>query len=580
MVTGDSTAEPLARQLCGWIAPTVAVLVIGMAFFYRLGGYPLFDEPNDAQYAEVAREMVESGDWVTPRLNYVVFLNKPPLLYWLISSAFAVSGVNEFAARLPGLLVTVGTLVLLYVMGRELFGRGTGLLALAVYASMPSTFFEARTVRPDGLLTAATLAALLAFVLALRSDGRRRRHAIWGLQVALAVGVMAKGIVGLLLPSFPIVAVLIAEREGRLFRQLVNPARWWPFLLLVVPWHALAAWRNTGFLWDYVVQQHFLFFFDRKVPRDSVPVALPVFWGAFFMRLFPWTVFAPVTIWHATKQLARGPRARFPPVLLLSWIGGVLAFFSLSPARLEHYALPALPAFALLLAELLHRWPDETVTRQRVLRVHVAALAVVFVAAGLIVPGILQSHRWLAPAQELPTLARLYFTILAVASGAALIMSRRRPCLLAPVICTAALLSVPVVHRGLAAIAPLDTSASVASILATVPGDDPTLVFDAPIEYQTCAGLNYYLRRKIAMLRPRGFAAPAYLHPYEDDLFIGDDSFVDLWQRQPVILIADPLAASLRARDGITRGPFVVLGDAGTRRLLWNGRPSAVAGGQ
>src|SRR5439155_27201540 len=124
-------------------------------------------------------------------------------------------------------------------------------------------------------------------------------------------------------------------------------------LVLAGPWHALAALHNPGFLWDYTVNQHVLFFFDEKLPRDSIPDSLGFFLAMFVVRGLPWTLLLPAAGVWAYRALRDDP-VRAPAVgLIAAWVAVVLGFFALAPSRLEHYSLPALPATALLLGALL-----------------------------------------------------------------------------------------------------------------------------------------------------------------------------------------------------------------------------------
>ena len=487
-------------------AVAAGLLALLLALVYRLGTPPLFDDPNDAQYAEVAREMVESGDWLSPHLDYVVFLNKPPLLYWLIASSYTLFGVSELAARIPGVLVTLLTVVLLYRLGHELFDSTTGAIAASVFAALPSTLLEARFVRPDSLLTAATIGSLLAFAVAARGAGATRRRALIGLQCSLAVGLLAKGIVGLLLPGFPIAVVLASERRWDLVADIIRPGGWLLFAALVVPWHLIVALRHPGFAWDYLVNQHFLFFLDEKEPRDSIPISLPVFWGAFLLRTFPWTFFLPlaaVAIWRIEV-----PR-RFGSALVVAWAGGVLLLFSAATSRLEHYALPAIPAIALLLALLLRNFANWGRTWRLLVAAQLLLLLIAAAVGVFLAPSALAGLEWLSDRSALPRIARWFFAMLAIGCTASLLASRRHPLAIGPLHCLAVIGSMPLIHAGLVAIAPVNSTAPLAAILRNLPdADQATVVCEAPIEYQSCAGLSFYLERRILLLKPPGFTAP------------------------------------------------------------------------
>jgi 4-amino-4-deoxy-L-arabinose transferase-like glycosyltransferase len=551
------------------LALVAAAALTLFALSYRLHSPVLFEDPNDGQYAEVAREMLERGDWITPTLNEVVFLNKPPLLYWLIAAAYVPLGVNELAARLPGTLATALTPLLILSLGRLLFGSVAGLLAAFIYVALPSTLLEARFVRPDTLLIAATTGTLLGALIALDAQGRRRSYALIGTQVALAAGVMAKGVLAVLLPAVPIAVLLIAERRWDFARILLKPGSWLLLLLLVAPWHLIAAWRHDGFAWDYIINQHFLFFLDRKLPRDSIPVSLPVFWGALAARTFPWTLLVPVAVYHAVRHMRADPVRRRGYVLALSWAAWTLVFFSAAVSRLEHYALPALPALALLLGVFFAEPPKSKAWNFTLLS-YVILLVVSAFAATWISPQVLTQVDWLSAAEGLPTVARLYFGGLGlfglVALGLARIDMR-----LAPVILAAGFLTlVPIMHAGLVSVSVFSSWAPTARIVQSVSGEDPVIVFEAPTEYQTCAGLNFYLRRRTLLLRPPGFVAPTYLTPHLNELFIDEEELRSLWNRERVFFVSDPLAQPDRSLESVLPHPFYVVARDRDRWLLSN----------
>lgn len=549
----------------------VGLLALLFALGYRLGSPALFDDPNDAQYAEVAREMVESGNWISPQLDYVLFLNKPPLLYWLIASSYALFGISERAARIPGVLVTLLTVCLLYWLGRELFDPWTGAIAACAYAALPSTLLEARFVRPDSLLTGATVGALLAFTVAARSEGVSRRRALLGLQCSLAVGLLAKGIVGLLLPGFPIALVLLTERRWDLMAEFTRPRSWLLFVVLIVPWHLIVALRHPGFAWDYVVNQHFLFFLDKKEPRDSIPISLLGFWAAFFLRTFPWTLFLPLAaagIWRV-----RDPR-RFGRLLVVAWGGGILLLFSAATSRLEHYVLPALPAVALSVALLLRNWPLWGAEWRRTITALFFVLSAAAVAGAFLAPSALSGVEWLSDRAALPDIARWFCIVLALGWAASLLVSRRHPLAVGPFMCAAMIVTVPLIHAGLVAIAPINSSAPLAAIIRNLPdADEATIVFEAPMEYQSCAGLNFYLKRRITLLKPPGFVAPPYLEPHLDELFIDRPELERRWRSEPILFVSDPLAPMTRKVHEIVPAPFFIVARTNNRWLISNRRP-------
>lgn len=542
-----------------------AILVIS-ALAYRPGSTPLLDDPNDGQYAEVAREMLESGDWISPHLNGVLFLNKPPLLYWLIASSYALFGINEAAARLPGILTTIVTVLLLHRLGTTLFDRRTGALAACLYAALPSTWIEARFVRPDTLLVASCTASVLALLCALRTEGEHRRRALYALQISLALGTLAKGVVALVLPGLVLIATLWADRRWEFLHQLTRGRSWIPFLALLAPWHVAAGLEHPGFLWDYVINQHVLFFFDLKLPRDSIPIDLESFWAAFSLRVFPWTLLAPLVVFQAAR---RGRDLRSAHFVLLVWAALVLLFFSAAASRLEHYALPALPPLALLIAAFLREGRGRT---RRLVGLHFVLLAVLLAISAWKAPALFQENRF-AALPELSWIAVIFFGATAIGAGAAALLSRRSCALAGFLFCFTGLALTPCLHEGLARMAPRNSSAPLVDFLfENAPADVP-IVYQAPTEYQSCAGLNFYLRRNVLLLRPAGFVEPTYLVPYRDRLFLPLERLAELWDEEQLVVVTNPLAPAEHSWDGTVPEPRYTLGRFGNRWLITNRAP-------
>lgn len=543
----------------------------------HLGTPALLDDPNDAQYAEVAREMVETGEWISPQLDYVVFLNKPPLTYWLISLSYTAFGVNEFAARLPGALTGLVLLLLVWRLGCRLWDDWTGLTSASVLLGTAGLLLEPRQVRPDLLLTAAIVGALLAATrLAQRPDDRAaERITLIGWQASLAVALLTKGIVGVLIPGGALVLALCVGRDRRdmrnmgnprLIRTLLQPRAWWLLLALVAPWHLVVAQRHPGFASDYIVNQHVLFFLDRKFPRDSMGIALSQFWLAFALRLFPWTIFVPLAVVHAWTG-ARNDFARWRAGLLLGWLAMVMGLFSATGSRMEHYAIPALPACALMIGALVQQLP-----RRSVLLLHLLPLAVAGVAAPFVLPRLVAGQGWLAGVTGLSDLAASAGWLFAVGTVLALGLTMRPRWVPLPLIAMMCAL-VPVMLRGLGLLAPFDSSATIAATVNSLTADtDAVLVYEAPMEYQSGAGLFFYTRHKWLLVRPEGFVAPPYLVPHESELFITREELERRWRDDYVLFVSDPLQAR-RSMKGIVPEPYWRVARDSTRWLVSNTRP-------
>jgi 4-amino-4-deoxy-L-arabinose transferase-like glycosyltransferase len=563
---GPRGSAPGARREF-WTALAVAVgAAAGLAL--RLDVPAFFD--NEGRYAAVAREMVVRGDWLSPHLDGTLFLNKPPLTFWLAAVVFRIAGPTEWA-RLASI---AGAAVTLFATGRlagALFGARTVLPAGLALATTLGFALEARTLRPDMLVVAAVTVSLLCWWRAGASGAPRVRWLV-GMYAALGAGVLAKGLVPVALAAVPI-GVLELRAHGWRGLARVRPGLGLVVVAAVVlPWHVAMALRHPGFAWDYVVNQHLLFFLDRKLPRDSEGDPLAFFWTAFVARALPWSLVAPMTLGAALRGLraVATPEARATAFCWL-WLGGVLVLFSLAPSRLEHYALPALPAVALLAARVWQRLRAEGLAG--VPRAWLALVGVVAIVAGLVLvvrgPALLGTTYWIAQAPGLlPLAAPAGATLVAVGgvvAGAALL---GRPALAWAALAAGTVPLAAIVLTAEARAEALFSWRPVARALAARVAADGEVVFEAPEEYQLVGGLAYYTGRHVTLLAVPGFVPPTYLADHMRGMFLDRDAFGRRWQAgERLAFVSDPQ----RRRDdpaGLVPGPYVVVGRFGDRWVL------------
>ena len=324
---------------------------------------PSLMDDVDAVQAQIARNMLRSGDWVTARLDGIPYLEKAPLIYWLIGGCFKLFGAYDWVARIPVALAAVLLCWITAAFGGWAFGRRAGTLAGVVIATCAGLFLFTRILIPDVMLTAVIALAMWAFLRALdEREPHPRRWAI-ALAASLGVGMLLKSTVGVL---FPVAAALIyLGVTGQLFSRAVW-RRLHPFsgaavaLVIAAPWHVLATLRNPpyfdftlrslpgqyhGFLWFYFMNEQVLRFLNLRYPRDYDTVPLAYFWLFHLLWLFPWSVYFPAVAKLRFRPVDRAGRAR---LLALCWIGFVLVFFSFSTTQ-EYYSMPCYPALALLL---------------------------------------------------------------------------------------------------------------------------------------------------------------------------------------------------------------------------------------
>jgi hypothetical protein len=321
----------------------------------------------DAVQAQIARNMLASGDWVTARLDGVAYLEKSPLVYWMMAGSYRVFGVHDWAARLPLALAAVLLCWVTFLIGRWSFGEEAGLYAGLSLATCAGLYLFTRIQIPDATLTLTIALAIWACFRLLEPD--ESSPWLWSamLGVAVALGVLLKGLIAIVFPVLAVVAYMAVTR------QLASLAAWKrlrlglavPLCLLVAaPWHVLATLRNPpyfvfsmhsgpgdyrGFFWFYFFNEHLLRFLNLRYPRDYNTVPRPLFWALNLVWIFPWTAYLVAAARQSFSSATRAGRVR---LLALCWIGAVMVFFTFSTTQ-EYYSMPIYPALALLVGSAM-----------------------------------------------------------------------------------------------------------------------------------------------------------------------------------------------------------------------------------
>ncbi len=566
----DTRAAAMPSWLARWVPVLALACAAGALFALRLDLPGFYD--NEGRYAEVAREMLVRRDWLSPHLDFILFLNKPPLLHWLTALAFSLGGPSEWA-RLVSVAAAMATLVVTARLGARLYGEAVGLVAAVILATSIGFVLEARTLRPDGVLVWSVAAAVLCWHRAETAEGMPSTRWLVALYAVLGVGVLAKGLVPVVAAAIPIGLLTLQEHGWRGLGRLRPGLGALVLAAVVLPWHVLVALRHPGFAWDYVVNQHLLFFLDRKLPRDSEGDTLVFFWGALVGRAAPWILLVPLTAREALVGLRAGaePRAR-ATFLLWAWAGGLTIFFSCAPSRLEHYSLPALPALALLAARAWGRLRMGDVGRGAWAWLGAIAGAAALLGVASLTAGraLLLRSDWI---REVPALVDLTVPagIVLLGGGFALAIgvARRLPRLALGALALGAAAIAAVLLRAEVLAEPLFSWRPVARALGRVPAETE-IVFEAPEEYQLVGGLAYYTGRRIALLEVPGFVPPTYLAGQVDHMFLPRAEFVRRWRSgTPLALVSDPQRHRATARE-ILPEPSYVLDRFGDRWVLTN----------
>lgn len=343
----------------------LTVLTIAIAIFIACIFTPpgLMDDV-DAVQAQIARNMLESGDWVTARLNGVAYLEKSPLIYWMMAVSMFIFGPHDWAARIPLALCTVLLCWVTSRFGAWAFGRSTGVNCGLVLSTSIGLWLFTRIQIPDAILTLTITIAMWALLRSLEEGGR-----LWPavLAASVAIGLLLKGLIAAVFPIGG--AILFLAVTGRLF-SLPTWRKLRPFsgiaiiAIIAAPWHVLATLANPpyfdftmasergqyhGFFWFYFLNEHLFRFLNMRYPRDYNTVPRIYFWLFHLLWLFPWSAFFPAV---ATLDYKPKDRAGQTRLLALCWTCFLLLFFTFSTTQ-EYYSMPCYPALALLLGSAM-----------------------------------------------------------------------------------------------------------------------------------------------------------------------------------------------------------------------------------
>jgi len=379
------------------------LLAAAVLFFAGLGRLPLI-EPDEGRNAEVGREMMASGDWITPHFNGFVYLDKPAVYFWMVAASLKTFGVSEGAARLPSALMGLATMLLVWFLARRMFGDSAGLRAGLVFAACPLAWVLAREVIFDMTLTFLVTVTMVAFWLAEESDFRKPWFDAL-MFAAMGLAVITKGFVGILIP---LITILIFEAARGRWREWLR-LRWgWGFLIFLaaaLPWFIAVSVRNPDFP-RYA-------FWNESLKRFTTPAAhrgggifyyLPVFLGGFF----PWSFFLLLAGWNRLRRWRElKQEAKRPILFLLCWAVWVFVFFSTSHSKLPTYFLPAIVPLSILVGLV---WQEASTDAQARPPDWLTAGFALLLGLGVVVAA--ASHSWIYATLQLKLAKKLHPNVL------------------------------------------------------------------------------------------------------------------------------------------------------------------------
>lgn len=328
------------------------VCILGVLFGVYLGNRP-FAAPDEGRYVEIPREMVVTGDYLTPRLNGLKYFEKPVLFYWMQAGMIHLFGMSEWAMRLLPVFFGILGCVFVYVAARHLFDRLTGWCSAVVLATSFLYFGLSRLIVLDMAVAVLLAAAMWLFIMGVQAPpGLGRRWYAWGLGAALGLATLTKGLMSLCVFGGVSFIWVLGNNYWKRLLPLYWPSTLLIFLLITAPWHILVSLKNPEFFDFYFIREHFERYLTNVHHRTQpfwffIPILLVGF--------MPWTAF----LWTGFKNmisLGRSDRAkRGTASFLIIWVLFILFFFSFSDSKLITYIVPAFPPLAVIVGVVLSR---------------------------------------------------------------------------------------------------------------------------------------------------------------------------------------------------------------------------------
>lgn len=375
MVNTVSKGKIFARLLT--VDKTVIITVsavLCVMYLWHLGFYPLFN-PDEGRYAEIPREMLASGNFITPHLNGVEYFEKPALQYWVTAFFMFVFGENEFAVRLFPALCALGGIFCTFYAGWKMFDRKTGALAAVILAT---SFLYLIIGSLNILDMAVSFFITVCMTVFYQYSITNKRLFIYIFYASMALGLLTKGLIAIVLTLAVIIVYAAATRQMKLLLKLFSPVGIGIFLLISVPWFYLVCRDNPDFFYFFFIHEHFLRYLTTVHNRYQ---PFYFFVPCVILGLFPWAgyLFASLSLKKLWFKLKNSPK-RNEYIYLCLWFGIIFVFYSLSDSKLVPYIVPCLVPLAVLMADYLGHGSQNRVDLKVPLLIN-AFIAVLIVAA-------------------------------------------------------------------------------------------------------------------------------------------------------------------------------------------------------
>jgi 4-amino-4-deoxy-L-arabinose transferase-like glycosyltransferase len=560
---------------------------------------PLLMDDVDAVQAQISRTMLDTGDWVTARIDGVSYLEKSPLNYWLVAGVFRALGPRDWAARIPGVLAAIALSLVTCAFGIWAFGKRAGFYAGLCISTCVGLFLFTRILIPDVMLVLTITLAMWSFLRVLDPEEAHPRAWAAVMAASIGTGFLLKSLVALVFPAAAAVIYLCITRQifsWDVWKKLRPFSGLAIGLAIAAPWVVLGTLRNPptfawtmhsgpgeyhGFLWFYFINEQLLRFLNTRYPRDYATVPRFYFWMLQLVWLFPWSVYFPAITKLSFRPADRAGRAR---LLALCWTGFLMVFFTFSTTQ-EYYSMPCYPALALLAGSAMAEGGDWVRWGTRALAVisGVAALACVvllWMVRHVPTPGDISTALAVHATSKLsmghiadltiPSFAYLRWP-LALAAIAFLIgalgnwrVSGQRAFL------SAALMMVIFFHAARLALVVFDpflSSRPLAEALLHSP--DGQLIVNG--QYYVFSSVVFYTNKKVLLLNGRinNLVYGSYA-PGAPDVFIDDAQFKTLWASPARQYIVSNNAKVPELEELVGTAQMILVEDSGGRSLFTN----------
>jgi 4-amino-4-deoxy-L-arabinose transferase-like glycosyltransferase len=572
--------------------PLLWIALAALPFFLMDLGSPALND-GEGMYAEIAREMRLGDDWITPRLNGKRHFDKPPLIYWAAGIGQSLLGEKELAMRIWPALAAWATIPAVGAIGITLYTARAGWIGALVFATCVGPYIFGRMLMPDPLLYFWITLALLGYARGYMRSEKAARLWPWVMFASLGFASLSKGILGMGLPAAIIgLHVLLS---GRL-REFLS----WKLLAgicltaaIALPWPLAAAKANPDFLGYFVIREHILRFTGQRYPPDEF-LPLSLFLILTWVWTFPWLALVPQALLRGFKRLRATTFKESEDLLLFLWIVIIIGLFSASRSRLEYYAMPTIPAFALLIGKL---W-DEVLGKDsqrlstRGISIALGAMSVASVAAAigaLLVfgPGkdlVFETFRtgwpesgWTPGPEQIAVLDRIRIPSILTSSGVAVFVVGALAALRKskPKICMTILtaMMIPIffmVHWGFLVMEPFMSVRPIAEVVRETAKPADVVVFQEPHEYMWVGGIAFYTKRMVHIFKDPKFEGVESRRREPPERFLDRNGLLALWDSgKRVLVVADehgPLAAMLSRER-----PVQVIANMGGRVVFLNG---------